>query len=123
MPQEVIYENGQIVSTINHPDAPTQPIRMDKAGFNELCYAVLGGIASPSGTVEEKYAAGMGIFQAALEDSAVHASPTVRGAARHFNDVDWFVKDKVALFLGILEGASIINQTQMLGVLAAWPEA
>lgn len=97
--------------------------RLDKTDFNELCYAALGALALPAGDALEKYAAGMGAFQTALEAAAAHPeSATIRGAARHFNDTQGFVKAKVELFFGILISAGIISLQQAGVVFAAWPE-
>lgn len=121
------YSNGVLVST--HDSGISAPVVFDSADWQEYAYGVLGTLAVPQGTTEQKMLAGIARYgeiitkgrasAAAASDAAGYATAA---AIDQYDCAKNFRKDKVAIFLGILNADNkIVKDTELAAVVGSWP--
>ncbi len=107
-------------SYVNPPALiPAKAKTYTKAQFKEFCYGVLGTMAAPSGTADEKLAAGLAALGAI--NKALHASTedAIYQVADEYDKADTFDKAKTVKLLGLLV-PGIISAGQLNALSAAW---
>lgn len=103
--------------------APTVmvPAVLDSADWKEYAYGVLGAIAAPAGTDDEKLAAGLARYGRIIKDARASESDAVYGALDQYDDATNFHKEKVAIFLGVLVTDEVVTPTEFAAIIANWP--
>ncbi len=104
--------------------APT-PHTLDGADWREYAYGVLGSIAAPSGTDDQKAAAGLTRYGQILKDGRAATDAVVIGAFDQYDNANTFRKDKVTIFLGVLNGTDpiIVTDAEFTAIIGNWPVA
>lgn len=111
------------VTEIDIPDPPKQPVVFDGADWREYAYGVLGTIAMPQGTVEQKMSAGMVRYGAILKAARASTDNGVIAALDQYDDATNFRKDKVMIFLSFLNNnGKIVTDAEIAGIAVNWPE-
>lgn len=105
------------------PTSATVYTVFDGASWREYAYGVLGAIAAPSGTDAEKAAAGFARYGQIIKDGRASTEPTVFGALDQYDDASRFRKDKVTIFLGVLNGTDpkIVTDAELAAIIGNWP--
>jgi hypothetical protein len=105
----VIYREGQAPETVT-TEIETSPILLSKTGFQDLCWARLGG-----GT------AGMARFSEILEGCRDSESGALRAVYRRYDAADTFNKTNVTTMLTVI--GALLNPGEAAAILNNWPEA
>lgn len=104
----------------------TTPKTFDGADWREYAYLILGTVALPAGTTDEKIAAGLARYGAILNAgrAAVPTDGLVAGAFDQYDRATNFRKDKVTIFLGVLNQTNpkIVEDNEFAAIIASWPE-
>jgi hypothetical protein len=119
--------NGATVSeheyTPPQPPAAPAPRVFDSADWKGYAYLVLGTIAAPSGTTDEKLAAGMRRYGAILKAARASEDEGTIAALDQYDDATNFRKDKVSIFLSFLNAdGEIVTDAELAGIVGGWPE-
>jgi hypothetical protein len=109
---------------IQHPASPAIPVTYDSADWQEFAYGVLGTVALPAGTTEQKMLAGITRYGEILLAGRASVNPATVAAFEQYNRATNFRKDKVQVFLGILNRDSkIVTNAEFAAIIAARPNA
>lgn len=120
--QNYAADNGDGTFT-SPPDAPTSPLVLDSADWKGYAYTVLGSIALPLGTTDEKLAAGMRRYGAILKAARASTDDGTIAALDQYDDATNFRKDKVSIFLSFLNAdGEIVTTTEFQSIIGGWPE-
>jgi len=112
------------VTEIDLPDPPVAPLVFDSADWKGYAYSVLGAIALPLGTTDEKLAAGMRRYGAILKAARASTDDGTIAALDQYDDATNFRKDKVSIFLMFLNAdGQIVTNTELAAIIGGWPEA
>lgn len=123
MAKEAIYDPTTGQTTWADLDVTTSPLVFDSADWKGYAYSVLGAIALPAGTADEKLAAGMRRYGAILKDARASTDDGTIAALDQYDDATNFRKDKVSIFLSFLYADGAIVTTQELqAIVGGWPE-
>lgn len=105
------------------PDPPKEPVVFDGADWREYAYSVLGEIAEPSGTEDQKMIAGMRRYGAILNAARASVDPGTVAALDQYDDATNYRKDKVGIFLSFLNAdGQIVTNAEYAAIIANWPE-
>ncbi len=115
--------NGDGTYTNPAETNPTSPVVFDKADFKEYAYKVLGELALPNGTADQKVSAGLTRFGEIIMAADASTNPSVFAAFDQYKDAKTYRKEKVALFLAVLVTATIVTQNEYNAIINGWPEA
>jgi len=108
---------------IQHPAPPVVPTIFDSADWQEYAYGVLGTLALPNGTTDQKMLAGITRYGEILIDGRASVNPATVAAFEQYNRATNFRKDKVQVFLGILNADNlIVSNAEFAAIIASWPE-
>ena len=118
-------DNGDGTYTNPTPTAPAlAPKVFDTASWKEYAYGVLGTIAAPLGTDDEKLTAGLRRYGAILKAARASIDDGTVAALDQYDDADNYRKDRVALFLKVLnDDNKIVTDTEFAAIIGSWPEA
>jgi hypothetical protein len=114
--------DGTVVETPSKAP-PAQPVVFDSADWKGYAYRVLGTLALPNGTNDEKDLAGLTRYGGIIKAARASDADAVVGALDQYDDATNFRKDKVTVFLGVLVTAGIVTAEEYAAILASWPEA
>lgn len=115
-------EPGQS-ATVESGTYATRPVVFDSADWKAYAYGVLGTIAEPNGTTEEKLLAGMDRYGEILKGARASTTNRVIAALDQYEGATNFRKDKVEIFLGALTADGIVTPTEFGAILDNWPTA
>jgi len=102
---------------------PKQDIVFDSADWKEYAYGILGTIAAPTGTIDEKLQAGLRRYGKILKDARASTDDGTIAALDQYGDASNFRKDKVAVFLGILNAdGKIVTDLELGAIITYWPK-
>ena len=102
---------------------PTQPVTFDSADFQEYAYGILGTLAVPNGTTDQKMIAGITRYGEILLAGRASVNPATVAAFEQYNRAVSFKKEKVQIFLGILNADSeIVTDDELEAIIGYWPE-
>jgi hypothetical protein len=103
---------------------PAAPLVFDSADWKGYAYTVLGTIALPAGTSDERLAAGMRRYGAILKAARASTDDGTIAALDQYDDATNFRKDKVSVFLSFLNAdGQIVTGTELAAIVGGWPEA
>jgi len=103
------------------PDA--QPVTFDSADWKGYAYAVLGTIALPLGSTDEKLEAGMRRYGAILKAVRASTDDGTIAALDQYDDATNFRKDKVSISLTFLNAdGEIVTTAELQAIIGGWPE-
>lgn len=107
------------------PAAVTSPVVFDGADWREYCYAQLGAIVAPSCTNAEKEAAGLARYGEILKNVRASKVPAVIGAFDQYDNSPAFRKDRVTVFLGVLNSTDpkIVTDAELAAIVGNWTNA
>lgn len=104
--------------------ATPQPKDLSSADWQEYAYTVLGAVALPSGTAAEQQAAGFARYGAILIAArALTSNAGVVAALEQYDRASSFRKDKVTVFLGVLNGTDpkVVTDAEFAAIIGNWP--
>lgn len=113
--------NGDGTYTNPANPQPQADVVFDKADFKEYAYGVLGTIALPNGTAQQKLEAGLARFGAIIMAADASTDASVFAAYDQYKDANSYRKEKVSVFLGILVTATIVTNTEYAAIISNWP--
>lgn len=123
----MIYYNAD--GTINEeksrpaPSSPSTPTIFDSADWKRYAYGVLGAIAAPDGTDQEKLLAGMSRYGAILKAARASTDNMVIAAVDQYDSESRFRKDQVIIFLKALnDDNEIVTGAEYTAIITGWPE-
>jgi len=114
--------NGDGTYTNPANPQPQADVVFDKADFKEYCYGVLGAMALPNGTAQQKLEAGLARFGEIIMAADASTNPSVFAAFDQYSDATSYRKDRVSLFLSVLVNASIVTAQEYTAVTDNWPK-
>lgn len=117
---EVVYSDGAIVQEINHGESVARVL--DTSDWREYAYGILGDIALPNGTDDEKMMAGIRRYGAIIKAARASDDDGTVAALDQYDDAGAYRKDKVSIFLGILNADSnIVTDAELAAIIENWP--
>lgn len=121
--QHGALDNGDGTFTNPESHASVEPIIFDSADWKAYAYGVLGAIAAPEGTDQEKLLAGMARYGAILKAARASTDNMVIAALDQYDTEKYFRKDKVLRFLGVLNvNGDIVTDAELAAFNVQWPE-
>jgi hypothetical protein len=121
-----VYPSGKSKTSEYHEPVTASPVPVvfDGADWREYAYRELGKIAVPAGTEAEQELAGLARYGAILKDGRASTEPTVIAAFDQYDRATAFRKDKVTLFLGVLNSGTpkIVEDNELAAIIGNWPE-
>ena len=119
----IVYQDGQIVDTIQTPDASKVPLVLSATGFMD---SAIAGLRVANGSTQS---AAEARFQEIIEAAKNFAGSTeiakrVRYVHERYAKATTFNKSVVTGMLALFEAAGVasITASEEAGILAAWPE-
>ncbi len=98
-------------------------VTFDSSDWKAYAYGVLGHIAAPEGSDQEKLVAGMRRYGAILKAARASADDGTIAALDQYDTERTFRKDQVEIFLTFLnEDGEIVTDAELVAIVGGWPE-
>jgi len=122
---DVCRINGKI-EQIWSPPAPLPepaPVVFNSADWQEYAYGVLGTLAVPNGSFQEKLESGLERYGEIILAARNSVAPKTVASYEQYRRAENFRLDKVTLFLQVLVAdGQIVTPTEYTAIIASWPK-
>lgn len=107
------------------PPLPSKPVVFNGADWREYAYRKLGEVALPAGTPAQQDMAGLVRYGGILKAARASTDDGVIAALDQYDDATNFRKEKVLVFLGLLNSTDpkIVTDAEFADIMTYWPNA